>query len=297
MGLRRGMGSAGTGPGFVMDEDGTFVAASLGSDFCAEHEHGIGPLTSAFGIGGDDPSRVIGIERHRATRTPDSLHLIEGEGFTCLLHSRYYEDGNDLPRELEPRKLWKGDEDYDPKDKKKVESLVTGWSDGTFGVYVRGDGNREHIRALHKAFHDHDAAIWLGGGGGDNPFGRSGLILGIVSRAPKAALEQMAEAHRAWILLADTEKKVEKKTGVKAKLAKAGCHFYACSPRLRGPESFADMPTEFDVVYWLNPQDQQSNHYGYVSVEDLLAWAKGEGPIPGAEGHSGIEWHIGQEPA
>lgn len=292
MGLRRGHGSDCAGPGFLTDEGGKLIAVSLGADYCAEHECGIGPLREAFGLGGAERETTVGIERYQVTQAPKALHLIEGEGHTCLLYYPYYEEGRDLPRDLTPLKLWKGDDDYDPKDKNKVESFVSGWSDGTFGVYARGEG-REYLRELHAAFLDGDAAIWLAGG--DSPFGRSGLILGIVSRAPEDAKENMAEAHRAWIRLAETEEAVEAETGVKAKLAAAGCRYYACSARLRGPESFADMPTKYPVVYWLNPQDQQRNHYGYVSVEDLLAWAKGEGPIPGAEGHSGIEWHVGQE--
>jgi hypothetical protein len=202
MGLRKGHGSAGAEPGFLTDEGGLLVAASLGADYCAEHEWGIKPLTDAFGIGGPDRETQVGIERYQVTRAPDDLHLIEGRGHTCLLYYPYYKEGQDLPDALTPRKLWKGD-GYE------IESFVSGWSDGTFGVYARG-GGREYLRELHAAFLDGDAAIWLAGG--DNPFGRSGLILGIVSRVPEDAKENMAEAHRAWIHLAETGEAVEAET-------------------------------------------------------------------------------------
>ena len=95
----------------------------------------------------------------------------------------------------------------------------------------------------------------------------------------------MREAHEAWWHLEATEAVVEKQTRVKAKLKEAGCRFFACNPTLRG-DRFKNMPTAYPIVYWLNPYNQNKNRYGWVTVEDLLVWSEGEGPIPCPEGTS-----------
>jgi hypothetical protein len=39
--------------------------------------------------------------------------------------------------------------------------------------------------------------------------------------------------------------------------------------------------TKHDVVYFLNPMNQQQNYWGWVTVEDLDDWIQGKGKIPG----------------
>lgn len=55
------------------------------------------------------------------------------------------------------------------------------------------------------------------------------------------------------------------------------CSCGCLSPRWASEEE----KTKYKVSYWLNPQNQQQNFFGWVTVEDLLDWMKGKGKIPG----------------
>jgi len=75
--------------------------------------------------------------------------------------------------------------------------------------------------------------------------------------------------------LAKLYKDVEE-TGIKKKLENANLRYYALSPSRPNK----NMKTKYNVMFWLNPQQQDIHNYGYFSVEQLEEWIEGKGPIP-----------------
>lgn len=264
---------------FALEGD-EFIGFSLGSDYCAEHEWGIEGITEAFGLGGANPQKKLGIRRYKVSRIPaKGLQLIEDEGSITLLYHRYFGDLKNLPQDL---------------DFYSDEELVAAWDSNSFGIRARGDA-KGNLVALYEAFKTYDVAIWLGGGSG--PFENAGLAIAIVSRVPNELNDQMREEHMKWKRLKEAEDEVEKKTGLMKKLRDSGCQFFACKAGFRGD---AKIPTKYPIVYFLNPCKQNKNRSGTVTVEDLLAWTEGKGPIPAPEGSyedrpGSVEWHVGEK--
>lgn len=279
--------------GFLTDDDGKLIVASLGADHCAEHEWGIDKIHDAFQCGctEEERNRIVGIDRYRIREYHPDLKMIERDDWTALIFSSIWRhdspDDYELHSELTPY-----------KSKKHKENFVGAWSERDFGIYADDDEGRGHLRELNEAFQNKDVAIWLGGKSG--PFKNAGLMIGIVSRIPKDANDQMAATHKEWIHLEEVTNKVEQETKLQEKLRDAECRYYACSSRLieDAPGCKNKVPTNYPIVYWLNPMDQKNNRYGWVSVEDLLAWANGNGPIPTPtkdDERGGVQWHIEPE--
>src|SRR5690606_6974440 len=39
-------------------------------------------------------------------------------------------------------------------------------------------------------------------------------------------------------------------------------------------------PSAYNVIFWLNPWEQDKDNFGWFTVEDLMDWAAGKGIIP-----------------
>lgn len=66
------------------------------------------------------------------------------------------------------------------------------------------------------------------------------------------------------------------KTRIHKILAKSGKKYFALSPR------WADDQKK-EVVFWLNPYDQDKYNSGWFSVQDLKDWAKDKGKVMKAQ--------------
>lgn len=53
--------------------------------------------------------------------------------------------------------------------------------------------------------------------------------------------------------------------------------YYALSPSWNFNKK--DFVTKYNVIYWLNPQNQQDISFGWFTVEDLEDWIQGKGKI------------------
>jgi hypothetical protein len=68
-------------------------------------------------------------------------------------------------------------------------------------------------------------------------------------------------------------KKSAFETGIHKKLKEADKKYFALSPRWKDKD-------KKEVVFWLNPYDQQNNNFGWYSAKDLEEWIEGKGPVP-----------------
>ena len=269
---------------------GQVIGINLGWDFCAEHEWGIEGLQRTFGISGK-PERtrnatdavvkdLVGADTRTVTKVPAELKFFENiDGYAYLLCSsrfafRWNEKDATAKHFNEMMRLFPGEKG----------ELAAAWSDNDFGVRMKNDALKLGATVLgqvYGAFQKKDAMIFLAGRG--NPFSNPGLHLTIRSRMPEDTLQQMKEADEDYLNLMDAVEKVEAETGLKEKLKTTGKRYFALSPCwAESITSTRDgkLKTAHPIVFWLNPMEQQQNNFGWYTVEQLLEWAEGKGPIP-----------------
>lgn len=246
----------------VMKIDDKLVGVDLGADFCAEHEWGIKGLKRSFAIDGDK----IGIEGRMITNVPKTLLYqdITVEKMKChilVLCSDYYFD--DLPN----AKIKKSDignwnlYTYYLKDK----GIDTSWDEHSFAIIVT-DQYKDELKKMYDAFLNLDIAV---GVAPSHAFHNGGLTFCIKSMLPKETIEEIKEDDLDYIKL----QKAADKTKIKKTLEKAGKTYYALSPRWKDDD-------KKEVIFWLNPCEQDRNNYGWYTVQDLKDWSKNKGKIP-----------------
>lgn len=249
-------------------EDGRIESVNLGADFCAEHEWGIKDIETAFAL---DPRKKPGVERRRVRAIPHRLQVShvtkskDGPERWAIWYAPY--------GEYNSRELYLSRENWeDPQS--PWREFVGAWSEQDFAVLFTKE---QDALDLLDAFNRKDVAF-LSANTFGNPFARSGLVLAIVSRLPKeivSSLEQMAKD-------ADALHKAAEKTGIKKRLdefSKRGSMsfnrqfgYYALSPRWKDD-------SKKEVVFWLNPYQQDKFNAGWFGVKDLDDWMKGTGPV------------------
>ena len=276
--MRRGNDS-----GWLLGDDGKTIGMNLGADFTAEHEWGIKKIRQSFGLTPDDNRDVVGIDRRTITKLPGEYKDWGGEIKHPLLFkmnkarpprallvfadhgSDWYIEGIMGDKKLHNNELWLPRPD-DKWNKDRECNIATAWSEGDFGIHVRGKDYCDRLKEIWDAFQRMDISIWIGGG---HVFENGGLIVAIRSRCPQEGLTQMLEADKDSF----AREKAAKDTGIFEILSKAGKRFYALSPRRWNDKK----PGE--PLFWLNPQEQQKYDSGWFTVDDLKLWAEDKGPV------------------
>lgn len=256
--------------GLLKNENGHLIGINLGADYCAEHEWGIKGLKALFGIEG----KGYGIERRTATKVPSDktwpnqeekscVKLFERQDYTALVVSEYVEEKY---FNLGNCNLAFGKYDLERS------TLKTAWDEKSFGIAAADKEGRLAIKALYEAILAKDIVIWLGGGG---VFQNAGLVVAFASRIPEQGAKALFDAD------VDREKleKAALETGIAKKLETAGKRYYALSPQWKA-EINEVKNSKYDVMFWLNPCEQDTNNYGWYTVEQLELWAENKGPIP-----------------
>jgi len=257
----------------IRSEAGQFIGFCLGYDYAAEHEWGIKRLRSDFGMGDIENSELLGFENRRVKCVPSSSDdrnpcykvVFGAKGDDGIIGHGMYTPGEELfANSRKSYAYHKTPSQFRPQ---RSHDFVGAWTEQSFLIYTFTKEATKFLRELNDAFLAHDVCIWLPGK--NNPFGGTGLCIGIYSRIPTEAKEIAREAD------ADRFKLLEaaKKTGIEDRLKTAKREFFALSPRWKD-----DSKTE--VIFWLNPMEQDKNNFGWYTVADLDAWIEGEGPIP-----------------
>lgn len=261
---------------------GQVIGINLGWSFAVEHEWGIRGIVDAFGIPGKPRHGLIGADVRTITKVPKGLKLLEfGDAIYLMYSSTLDPEWNkhsyggheptvdDLNHWME---IYQNDNE-----------ISAAWSENDFGVRLRKthiDGvipiHTAILGQIYEALQQKDAMIFLGDRFG--AFSNRGLIIAIRSRMPEYVLSQMKDNDENYLKLVDTVTKIERETEIKKKLKAAGKRFFALSPRWADENE--KKKTQYDIVYWLTPENQSDNNYGWFTVEQLLEWTKNKGPIP-----------------
>lgn len=259
---------------WLNNDKGELLGIALGYDFASEHEWGIEQLKRAFGV--KDSQFYMGVEDRQITIVPEQLQLIE------FKHKHGYErtakKENTAILAYTPHTPWKEGMTQSEFTKELAmrqihfwsnNNLSTAWCEQDFGIMVRGEDNISKLKELFEAFKRKDIAIAPGKNRG---FLRShGLTFIILSKLEKEVFEAVLEADKDYKAL----QKAAEATGIHKRLDAAKRRYYACSPRWKDE-------TKTEVVFWLNPQEQNQNNYGWFTVQDLDDWIEGKGKIPKA---------------
>ena len=266
---------------------GQVIGINLGWDFCAEHEQGLKGLKYSFGI----PERamrrrdvrrlvqenLVGANARTVTKVPRELQLLELGDYAYLIFADLH---------------WMKKEDLTEKFLNDIleaygdEELATAWSEGVdgsgqFGVRMKNDAfnlGTMVLGQIYEAFKRRDVMIFSMGTGSNNPFARPGLVIAIRSRVPEEWLTKMKESDEDYLNLTEAAEK----TGIEAKLKAAGKRYFALSPRWASSiksTSDGEVKSQHSVIFWLNPHERENN-FGWYTVEQLMDWIDGKGPIP-----------------
>jgi hypothetical protein len=258
---------------FVVDDNNVFYGIFMAADFCAEHEWGIKTLTNSFGI---QHENLVGIEARTARNVPTSLRYEQKDNMAILTigYRIYYSDKglfDSIPSELKYYSKKNNDNDF----------ITSAWSEKDFGILVKGQENINKLSMIHEAIKSNNVAVFLGNCSteGKRSYRNSGLIVALLDTFPEKSATEMKEADEDCLKLVKTaeETGIEKKIceNIKTDFFKP---YYALSPAWKKNQT-----SKYDVVFWLNPINQNKNNYGWFTVEELEQWIEGKGPIPKAQ--------------
>lgn len=284
---------------------GDFWGINLGCDFVSEHEWGIKEILNALGV----TLEGVGIEARKTTIAPDpenerngicfvddgkhAMLIFETSSYseTCMDHYRKH-DGvistfvRERYCELSVPQATEDDCKEDKDDPRKY--MCCAWDSRSFGIVVALKKNRKRLRKIYDALMNIDAVIGL-----SSPImlNNSGLVISIASKIPDIVAQDIKkrDEDQNKLKIASDDIGIVKRLEDICKADREAhgnsyyypkCGVYACSPKWAKDVAGALSNTKYDVVYWLNPRDQQKNNSGWFTVENLEAWIDNKGPIP-----------------
>lgn len=267
--MRRGFNNS-----ILKNNTGQFMGICLGADFTSEHEWGIKGIAQMFGFANTiDDMSVFGPKRTTITHVPENLHFfVQGvrPKRSYLIAASYFskesfEVSKSTRFELDPP---------------KGSNLGTAWDGRSFGICTTGKENHKLLAELYEAFQNKDI-VFLFSGKMDNPFARAGLCVVIKSRLDPEIIEDMEKEDAAEFKL----QSAANETGIREYLDKLNNQnrgssspfsYYSLTPRWLPDDE--KMETVYPVIFWFKPKSKNANS-GYFTVEEIIAWTEGSGPI------------------
>lgn len=252
----------------VLLQDGKLYGFNLGADFTSEHEWGVDKLKRAFGVSNTKNKifggvkQILGVDARTITKLPtDMLHyggitIDKKEYYFFICCDSYFSNIKEITVDM-----LKGFEIYPFKEDVHI---FTAWDEDSFGILV-DDTYKKELSDLYEAFNRKDIVIGIGKSGA---FNNGGLTFLVRSLIPESTVQGFYESDLDVINL----KKAAEKTGIEKILKEAGKKYYALSP------SWKDK-TKTEVIFWLNPVEQNIYNFGWFDVEKLKQWANNEGPV------------------
>lgn len=265
--------------GWVLDDHQNLIGMFLPADYCAEHEWGIDKLERSFGINKPPITKPpFGIDRRKTTRVPNDFIYNEKrnkliEAVMTVGWNNYRMSKEDLEKNIFHNLPPELNRNYDNRE------VRSAWDNKSFGVRVKGIKNVRKLRKIMRAIHENNIVVFIGGTG---PFNNGGLCIGIATNIPKVIKDQWIkfDADNANLYLEHERIGIEKKILSNIKCRLGGKPYFALIPVWITDDSKYSSKSKYEVIYWLNPCDQEYNNVGWFTVENLEQWIEGKGPIP-----------------
>lgn len=244
----------------VIKKNGKIVGINLGADFTSEHEWGIDGIKRSFGI----DSKKIGIDGRSINTVPETLYRqevkIHNKKYYVLILLRYALGSWYCPDRTQLIDKDIQSFELNPNDK----GISTAWDESSFGILV-DENNKNVVEDLYEAFKNKDIVIGVSPSG---VFQNGGLKILVKSEIEKEVVNSIKESDLDAIRL----KEAAEKTGIHKILEKAGKKYFALSPRWKDD-------TKKEVIFWLNPYEQNIHNFGWFGVEELKQWAEDKGVV------------------
>lgn len=270
----------------------TVMGFILGGNACTEHECGNQKIREVFGC---DPKAAPGIPRRQITNTeridwrknhiPLSFYF-EDDQYAFFFAGKQYNEKWEHCTSVQQISDSIHDLFCPGKGRQDFQAA---WDDESLAIIVP-KVQANILRRIKQAFDERDIVFLM-----VQDFIIPGFVIAIASRLPKEVREKYSkkdlseEALQAEHLRIGIEEELKQLNASKPK--KERCLWFALSPAWISETRKAD--SQYKVMYWLNPRDQEHNAYGWFTVEQLRQWANGCGPIPGR----GRAWQVKQENA
>ena len=249
--------------------DGLAYGIELEGDFCAEHESGILPLANMFEI----TDEGVGIERFQAKklpvfftktgvmgRKPAMMLACNARGIDSLKRARTITDAAALCSLT-------GYNDFFSED----EILSVAWDDYSFGILAVGKSQVTNLKHLTQLLLIRPFYLYVTKARPVFcPFTLRFVSEDGISKEERDEMREKDENTQRLM-------KVVAKTKVYKKLERANLGFYALSPRWEFETEKGQ--SKWPIRFFLNPHQQDKHNHGWFTVEDLIAWTKGKGPI------------------
>lgn len=263
------------------------IGISLGFDFTAEHEWGIGGIEEAFGIQEiniDDHVKKIkknklGINTRIATTDKNivTTYFTHGEKSYYVFYvertNHNYVEEKSLIDTIIKRFGYVLDQDI------QENGVFTAWSSGEL-CFIVGEKHKELPEKFKEAAKKSN--LFVGLLDNYNPFSNSSLTLFLVDRLTKNFKKSLLESDKDKIEL----RKADTATGIRDELEKKESEWIEKYGKtsFRSPWSYLSLrpkwktkeDTKYKVVYWLNPVDQKLVNSGWYTVEELMKWVNEE---------------------
>ncbi len=244
------------------------VGINLGFDFCSEHEWGIKELQSLLEI--QKLNRNNAGYESRKINSNKNIFIWE-KAFTSNKKKKkwYFVLCLNLYREIDSYK-----EDFLNKLKSYThysqdKDIYSEWCENGFFFATT---NKEGYETIKMAIEN--MTLCVGIGISSNPFSNGGLVLIDMANLDEESKKDLRNQDIKSLDLAKCSDDIL--SFLQPKLDAAGKTYSSLSPQWKDNKN---KTTRYDIIYWLNPRNQQEYNYGWFTVEDLELWANSEGPI------------------
>lgn len=244
----------------LMFEDNTFIGIDMGADYCYEHESGIAGIFSNFGC---DRSKD-GFEKNLITVIPDGLKFTKFIRYGKTCYAIFFD--NLAPNVDFRQQIIRPFSD---------EKMICAYDNDSFQIVFTKE-NKKCFEELKKAFDNKDIAFMVNEH--VSPFRSGGFKIVIASRVSQKVKDEM--------LAIDLGKKEIindfRKTHIEILLKLCGKKYHCLVPD-RYDGSFKpnnrELKTKYNVVAFLNPQEQRKYNCGWYTIEELRDWAFNKGIV------------------
>lgn len=255
----------------VIELDDRIAGVALGHGYCAEHEWGFS-WRRELGIPEKATRDCYGVACRRNAKNDLATHLFKrNNGELVLIAAPYIGSSWTLEEMISAFSRYPVKDTTVrgvPYKQLPLADVRTAWSaQGGFMIVGQTDKGGQAVEVVHNALQAN--RLLVGFGATPNPFAHGGVNLIDVDRTPQALIDRLAARDEDWLDLQEAAAE----TGIESRLIRAGRGFYALKP------GWAREDEGGQVVFWLNPHEQDRFNYGWFSVEALDAWIAGEGPI------------------
>ena len=243
------------------------VGINLGFDFCSEHEWGIKDIQNLLEIpklnrtNAGYESRKINSNKNIFTWEKTFTSNKKKNKWYLILCLNLY-------RELD---YYKDDFLNKIKSYTKYYQNVTIYSEWCEYGFFFATTNKEGYETIKKAAEN--MTLCVGIGISNNPFSNGGLVLVDMENLDEESKKDLRKKDIKSLDLLKYSDDILK--FLQPKLDAANKTYSSLSPQWKDHKN----KTSYDIIYWLNPRNQQEYHYGWFTVEELELWANGEGPI------------------